>query len=379
LITLGTSDANSCQFYCRPGIRCSTRRLPNVSNQKDHRLQELDETIVGDSQVIRDLKNVILRAADSDSTVLITVESGTGKELIARSIHDFSPRRNEPFSAVNCGALTESLLESELFGHVKGAFTGANTYKKGLFEAAGKGTIFLDEFGEMSSLMQVRLLRVLQQRRVRPVGSEESKEIEIHARVVVATNRNLKRDIAEGRFRQDLYYRVNVFPIRSPALRNRIEDLPVLIDRILKKLHANCRLAVSLRFDTAALRLLSDYSWPGNVRELENVIERLANNTMKIGVVSAADVKIDLKHNGWSEPDGETHEIILSKGLKCLNDGSVAVRHLSRRDELELYLKALDESEGDFSKAARRLGIKRTTLYMRIKRMQHNLDRDAIT
>jgi len=347
--------------------------------KKNHRLQELDATIVGDSQVVRELKNLILRAADSDSTVLITGESGTGKELIARSIHDLSPRRNEPFSAVNCGALTESLLESELFGHVKGAFTGANTYKKGLFEAAGKGTIFLDEFGEMSSLMQVRLLRVLQQRRVRPVGSEESKEIEVHARVVVATNRNLKRDIAEGRFRQDLYYRVNVFPIRSPALRNHIEDLPVLIDRILKKLHANSRLAVSLRFDTAALGLLSDYSWPGNVRELENVIERLANNTIDIGVVSAADVKIDLKQNGWSEHDDEPREIILSKGLKCLTEGSVAVRHLSRRDELELYLKALDESEGDLSKAARRLGIKRTTLYMRIKRMQHNLDRDAIT
>jgi transcriptional regulator with PAS, ATPase and Fis domain len=357
-----------------PAERCRTS-----TTKKNHRLQELDATIVGDSQVVRDLKNLILRAADSDSTILITGESGTGKELIARSIHDLSPRRNEPFSAVNCGALTESLLESELFGHVKGAFTGANTYKKGLFEAAGKGTIFLDEFGEMSSLMQVRLLRVLQQRRVRPVGSEESKEIEIHARVVVATNRNLKRDIAEGRFRQDLYYRVNVFPIRSPALRNHIEDLPALIDRILKKLHANSRLAVSLRFDTAALRLLSDYAWPGNVRELENVIERLANNTNETGVVSASDVKIDLKHNGWSEPEDEPREIILSKGLKCLNEGSVAVRHLSRRDELELYLKALDESEGDLSKAARRLGIKRTTLYMRIKRMQHNLDGDVIT
>ena len=354
-----------------PGEHC------RKSATKNHRLQELDATIVGDSQVVRDLKNLILKAADSDSTVLITGESGTGKELIARAIHDLSPRRNEPFSAVNSGALTESLLESELFGHVKGAFTGANTYKKGLFEAAGKGTIFLDEFGEMSSLMQVRLLRVLQQRRVRPVGSEESKEIEIHARVVVATNRNLKRDIAEGRFRQDLYYRVNVFPIRSPALRNHIEDLPVLIDRILKKLQAHYRLAVSLRFDTAAVRLLSGYSWPGNVRELENVIERLANNTM--GVVSAADVKIDLKHNGWGEHDDEPREIILSKGLKCLNEGSVAVRHLSRRDELELYLKALDESEGDLSKAARRLGIKRTTLYMRIKRLQHNLDRDVIT
>lgn len=349
------------------------------ATKKNHRLQELNATIVGDSQIVRDLKNLILRAADSDSTVLITGESGTGKELIARSIHDLSPRRNEPFSAVNCGALTESLLESELFGYVKGAFTGATSYKKGLFEAAGKGTIFLDEFGEMSSLMQVRLLRVLQQRRVRPVGSEESKEIEMQARVVVATNRNLKRDIAVGRFRQDLYYRVNVFPIRSPALRNHIEDLPVLIGMILKKLHANSRLAAAPRIDTTALSLLSDYSWPGNVRELENVIERLANNAAETGIVTVADVKIDLKHNGWSEHDDEPREIILSKGLKCLSEGSVAVRHLSRRDELELYLKALDESEGDISKAARRLGIKRTTLYMRIKRLQHNLGCDVIT
>ena len=175
---------------------------------------------------------------------MITGESGTGKELIARSIHESGERRHEPFLAINCGALTESLLESELFGHVKGAFTGATSYKKGMFESAGQGTIFLDEFGEMSSSMQVRLLRVLQEHKVRPVGSEDAKEINLNARVVVATNRDLRREVAEGRFRQDLYYRVNVFPIRSPALRDHLDDLPILVDFLLNRIVESGKLSV---------------------------------------------------------------------------------------------------------------------------------------
>jgi transcriptional regulator with GAF, ATPase, and Fis domain len=166
---------------------------------------QLDLMIRGQSKVMRNLKKSILKVADCSSTVLITGETGTGKELIARSIHELGARQREPFLAMNCGALTESLLESELFGHVKGAFTGATGYKKGMFESAGKGTIFLDEFGEMSSSMQVRLLRVLQEHKVRPVGSEGAREINFKARVVVATNRDLRREVAEGRFRQDLY------------------------------------------------------------------------------------------------------------------------------------------------------------------------------
>ena len=186
------------------------------TKNKDSRLTQVDLTIRGQSEVMCHLKKSILKAADCSSTVLITGESGTGKELIARSIHELGARQREPFLAINCGALTESLLESELFGHVKGAFTGATSYKKGMFESAGKGTIFLDEFGEMSSSMQVRLLRVLQERKVRPAGSEDSKEVIFNARVVVATNRDLRREVARGKFRQDLYYPVNVFPIRSP-------------------------------------------------------------------------------------------------------------------------------------------------------------------
>jgi transcriptional regulator with PAS, ATPase and Fis domain len=342
--------------------------VPTLSHKTDHRLLELDGIIIGNSQLVRDLKWSILRAADSNSSVLITGESGTGKELIARSIHSLGRRSHEPFLAINCGALTESLLESELFGHVKGAFTGATAYKKGMFEAAREGTIFLDEFGEMSPSMQVRLLRVLQERRVRPVGSQESKDIEFHARVVVATNRNLRREVAEGRFRQDLYYRVNVFSIRSPALRDHIEDLPLLIETILRKLSNNAP-----RFDKEAMRLLRDYSWPGNVRELENVIERLANNATGIGTVNGKDVSFDLGNNGWLDQDDQPREIILSKGLKCLNHSPVALRHLSKSDELELYLRALDDAGNDLSKAARLLGIKRTTLHMRIKRLQTQL------
>src|ERR1044072_3688540 len=221
---LGQAKSNHLRQTAEPQLSDQSRRFVGSREKEDPRLQQLDLRIPGESSLMRSLKASILRAADCNSTVLITGESGTGKELIARSVHDFGQRQREPFLAINCGALTESLLESELFGHVKGAFTGATNYKRGMFEVAGKGTIFLDEFGEMSSSMQVRLLRVLQEHKVRAVGSEESKEIDFNARVVVATNRDLKREVAEGRFRQDLYYRVNVFSIRSPALRDRLEN-----------------------------------------------------------------------------------------------------------------------------------------------------------
>lgn len=350
------------------GAQLHGRRIEN----KDSRLMQLDLMIRGQSKVMRNLKKSILRAADCSSTVLITGESGTGKELIARSIHELGARQREPFLAINCGALTESLLESELCGHVKGAFTGATGYKKGMFESAGKGTIFLDEFGEMSSSMQVRLLRVLQERKVRPVGSEDSKEVNFNARVMVATNRDLRREVAEGRFRQDLYYRVNVFPIRSPALRDRLDDLPLLTDVLLERIVDSGKLCRAIRFDSEALSVLGSYAWPGNVRELENVVERLAINAPRTCVVSGADVSLDLEVNGFAQSD-EHREITLAKGLRCLINSGVSVRHLSKRQELDLYLKELAHVRGDVTKAARRLGIKRTTLHMRIKRLQRKL------
>src|ERR1041385_7562464 len=344
------------------------------TKNKNSRLTQVDLTIRGQSEVMCHLKKSILRAADCTSTVLISGESGTGKELIARAIHELGARQREPFSAINCGALTESLLESELFGHAKGAFTGATNYKKGMFESAGKGTIFLDEFGEMSSSMQVRLLRVLQEHKVRPVGSEDSKEINFNARVVVATNRDLRQEVAEARFRQDLYYRVNVFPIRSPALRDRLDDLPLLIDVLLNRIVDSGKLVRTICFDSEALNVLRGYSWPGNVRELENVIERLAINAPRTGVVSCADVTLDLEVNGLAQRD-EHREIILAKRLRCLTNSGLTVRHLSKRQELDLYLHELAQAGGDVTKAARRLGIKRTTLHMRIKRLERTVAR----
>jgi len=370
---LGHEKSNHLRPPAGPRLSDQALRFGNLNQKEDPRFSQLDLRISGESSLMRSLKTLILRAADCNSTILITGESGTGKELIARSIHDFGQRQREPFLAINCGALTESLLESELFGHVKGAFTGATTYKKGLFESAAKGTIFLDEFGEMSSSMQVRLLRVLQEHKVRPVGSEDSKEINFSARVVVATNRDLKREVAEGRFRQDLYYRVNVFSIRSPALRDRLDDLPLLIDVLLSRLIDSSKLVQPLRFDSEALALLQNYSWPGNVRELENLIERLAINPPGTGLVSSADISFALELPGSGESD-ESREIILSKGLNCLRDSRAStVRHLHKRQELDLYLTELAQVGGNLTKAARRLGINRSTLHMRIKRLEMKL------
>ncbi len=352
---------------------------PGDVGSTDTGLAELDGKLIGESPVMQALKKSILTAASCSSTVLITGESGTGKELIARSIHELSARRSQPFLAVNCGALTESLLESELFGHVKGAFTGATSYKKGMFESACGGTIFLDEFAEMSSAMQVKLLRVLQERQVRPVGSADSKEIKLEARIAVATNRDLRREVAEKRFRQDLYYRVNVFPIRSPALRDRIDDLPLLINMLLSRLSDQSRRPCVLRFDSEALNLLRNHGWPGNVRELENIIERLTLMFGEKGIISGADVRFDLEFNGLAAPNNnqeskslaanELEEVMISRRVKSFT-GDVASVDQCRRQELEMYLRRVSEVGGNLAEAARQLNIKRTTLHMRIKKLR---------
>jgi|GEM_PF-4786037 len=203
------------------------------------------------------------------------------------------------------------------------------------------------------------------------LSSGDSKEINCSARVLVATNRDLRREVAEGRFRQDLHYRVNVFPIRSPALRDRLDDLPLLVDVLVNRILESGKLGRAIRFDSEALSVLRGYSWPGNVRELENVIERLAINA-RISVVSDADVRLDIEVNGFARSD-EQREIILTKGLRCLTNSGVSVRHLSKLQELDLYLQELAQAGGDVTKAARRLGIKRTTLHMRIKRLEKKL------
>jgi len=217
------------------------------------------------------LKETIRTVASTQSTVLIYGESGTGKELVARAVHTCSPRAAEPFVSINCGAFPETLLESELFGYVKGAFTGANQNKRGLFEVADAGTIFLDEIGEMNLTMQVKLLRVLQERCVRPVGGSD--EIPIDVRVIAATNRDLERQVAESTFREDLYYRLSVIPVTVPPLRDRPEDLPLLVNHFLRKYLPAARKNI-VRVQPDSLGALANYDWPGNVRQLENTIER---------------------------------------------------------------------------------------------------------
>jgi two-component system response regulator PilR (NtrC family) len=217
------------------------------------------------------LKHTIRTVASTQSTILIYGESGTGKELVARAVHVCSPRAAEPFVSINCGAFPETLLESELFGYVKGAFTGANQNKRGLFEVATEGTIFLDEISEMTLTMQVKLLRVLQERCVRPVGGTD--EIAIDVRVIAATNRDLDRQVAENTFREDLYYRLSVIPVSVPSLRERREDIPLLVNHFLKK-YAPAAGKSIMRVNTASLDALCGYDWPGNVRQLENTIER---------------------------------------------------------------------------------------------------------
>ncbi|MEO6588070.1 MAG: sigma-54 dependent transcriptional regulator [Pyrinomonadaceae bacterium] len=228
------------------------------------------KNIIGHSDKMKSIFQMIETVSAVQSTILVTGESGTGKELVARAIHDLSPRAEKPFISINCGAFTETLLESELFGYVKGAFTGANTNRKGLFEAANKGTIFLDEIGEMSPAMQVKLLRVLQERRVRPVGAHE--EIPFDTRVIAATNRDLKSMSEDGSFREDLFYRVSVIPIALPPLRERSDDIPELAEHFVQKFcnQSDKKLTISDR----AMIMLENYAWHGNVRELEHTIER---------------------------------------------------------------------------------------------------------
>src|SRR5215204_3326898 len=249
----------------------------------------LDGRLVGDSEPMRGLKLLVAKVAASHSTALITGESGTGKELVARAIHDLSPRAAGPFLALNCGAFTEALLESELFGYVKGAFTGAAANKRGLFAVAHGGTIFLEEVGETSPAVQVRLLRVLQERRVRPVGSTEAQEVEVDVRVIAATNRDLWHEVAEGRFRRDLFYRLNVVPVEVPPLRGRRSDIAPLTRHLLAKVQRNAGLDAPAEVEPEAVRLLCAQGWPGNVRELENALERLSVTAG--AVITAADVR----------------------------------------------------------------------------------------
>jgi len=328
------------------------------------KLSALDSFLIGESGSMRILKEKIGQVARTRSTALITGESGTGKELVAYAIHSLSNRSDGPFQAVNCGALPETLLEDELFGHVKGSFTGAVADKKGLFTAANGGTIFLDELGEMTLAMQVRLLRVLQERKVRPLGSTCSKELDINVRIIAATNKNLRKEMDEGRFRQDLFFRLNVFELQVPPLRERLSDIPQLAVHLLEKVAKNAELSFPASLSKAAIAVLCRHTWPGNVRELENILERVSISVGPRGTILADQVHVAL--NSELADSRRASERVPFTGK--LSDTNIV------RKEFEFYEHILQSVNGSFSEAARRLKLNRTTFRYRFLRLQNRLN-----
>ncbi|MEZ5345148.1 MAG: sigma-54 dependent transcriptional regulator [Pyrinomonadaceae bacterium] len=314
------------------------------------------KNIIGHSDKMQAIFQMIETVAEVESTVLVTGESGTGKELVARAIHDISPRAERPFISINCGAFTETLLESELFGYVKGSFTGAATDRKGLFEAANEGTIFLDEIGEMSTSMQVKLLRVLQERKVRPVGAHDEKRFD--SRVIAATNRDLKAMTKDGSFREDLYYRISVIPISIPPLRERKDDIPELVDHFMNKFCEMTGKSVSV--SQKAMQMLENYTWHGNVRELEHTIERA------VALERSEEIQPERL------PDSITHynPIRIDAEFDLPESGINLTNHLGNLEKTYV-VEALKRSSGSQTKAAELLQIP-------VRSLRHLLDKHNI-
>ncbi len=322
-----------------------------------YRGRERRVRLTGNSKSIRGVRKLIEQVADFATSVLITGESGTGKELVARAIHDLSERSDKPFVPINCGAIPSELLESELFGHEKGAFTGAINARQGRFELAEGGTLLLDEIGDMSTPMQAKLLRVLQERSYERLGSNKTRQCNV--RIVAATHRDLPDSVAKGEFREDLYYRLNVFPIQLPPLRKRASDLPALLDELLiqHQDEGNDR----LRFTEEAMHALANYSWPGNIRELSNLVERL-------GILGPSG------EVGLTDLPKRYREAPLSSGDPSQSPHTRAEFHnLSLKDHLQqietdLIHKAMQKTDGVVAKAARLLHLRRTTLVEKLGR-----------
>jgi two-component system, NtrC family, response regulator PilR len=323
----------------------------NFALRRDAASHNSLDNIIGSGAAMERLKQTLRTVASTASTVLIHGESGTGKELVARAVHICSPRAAEPFVSVNCGAFPETLLESELFGYLKGAFTGANQNKRGLFEVAGGGTIFLDEISEMTLAMQVKLLRVLQERTVRPVGG--TSEIPIDVRVIAATNRDLDQAVAENLFREDLYYRLNVIPIRVPNLRERREDILLLANHFLKKYAAAANRSI-LRVNKNSLDALCDYEWPGNVRQLENTVERA------VALEMSDELHVELpaqRPKARAAAAGVGIAGISEIGAGAVLPEGVGMEVYVANIERGLLQNALEHSSGVQTKAADLLGI----------------------
>ena len=337
----------------RQQLREERERLmaENLLLREELQKRHTPERIIGRSWVMQELFDVMAQVSKSDTTVMIRGESGTGKELVAQEIHDHSSRASMPFVKVNCGALPEHLVESELFGHEKGAFTGAYTSRKGRFELADQGTLFLDEIGELSPQMQVKLLRAVQEQEFERVGG--TRTIKVNVRLIVATNRNLEEAIRTGRFREDLYYRINVFPLHIPPLRERKSDILLLCDHFIEKYNKknNCTIK---RISSNAIDLLMMYHWPGNVRELENCIER--------SVILSRD---DVIHGYHLPPSLQSAESSHTEFRSTLQQALDAL-------EKEMLVDALKLTRGNRSKAAQSLGISERIMGLRIEK--HGLD-----
>ncbi|MDR1315665.1 MAG: sigma-54 dependent transcriptional regulator [Spirochaetales bacterium] len=341
----------------------------NICNLTEAQIRKQPEKLrfIGEHPHIRLLREKIRKIASTDSTVLITGESGCGKEVAAREIHDTSARAAEPFVAVNVGAIPENLLESELFGHEKGAFTSADARRVGLFELAGSGTLFLDEIGEMPPVLQVKLLRVLQDRMIRRLGG--SRDIPLGARILSATNRDLEARVAQGLFREDLFYRLNVIRLAIPPLRDRKEDIPLLVQTLLPKLCARLN-SGPRKLSPGALQKLMRCRFPGNVRELENVLER-AVIYAKDGLIREEDIE------GRPLPETNETEKSAPEAKPDTKENSFPAAPLLRSSERELIDKTLRETGGNRTRAARILGISRRTIIYKIKEYRLDREQDA--
>ncbi len=315
-----------------------------------------EEKMIGESEQIQLIKQTINQSAASDAKILITGDNGTGKELVARDIHRKSPRSTKPFVEVNCAAIPDTLIESELFGHEKGSFTGALTNRKGKFEIADGGTLFLDEVADMSLSAQAKVLRVIQEMRFEKVGSEETQTIDV--RIIAATNKDIKREIADGNFREDLFFRLNVVPIHVPPLNERKEDIPLLIDYFFEQMKKRENIAASA-FSLEAIALLVEYRWPGNVRELKNFIERVT-------IMSEEEIISAETASGYlgSNNDGQVRK------SNPLIDHFSDMKLTDARDEFErrLLLHKLEENDYNITRAAQSLGIYPSNLHGKIKK-----------
>lgn len=341
----------------------------NNEDSKSKRPSHLFRSLVGTSREIKNVRSMMAQVADTDVTVLIEGESGTGKEVVARNLHYNSSRRKSPFVPVNCGAIPAELLESELFGHEKGAFTGAINSRAGRFEMAEGGTLFLDEIGDMPLHMQVKILRVLQEKSFERVGGNKSYTTNV--RIVAATHRKLEKMIEEGTFREDLYYRLNVFPIEMPSLRERSEDIPLLINELVARLESENR--GSIRFNSAAILSLCNHPFSGNVRELANLVERMAI-MQPFGVVGVQDlpkkyrhVDIDDEFDDLATVDSKT-SVASSNDVVLLPETGIDLKEYIMTLEKNLIQQALDNTGGVVARAADQLMIRRTTLVEKMRK-----------